>query len=69
MRYRHASADRIGTTGEKGTRKGRSRSGRVRRSTGTAADTSTNAKRVPMLTRSASAVSGTKAAMTRTTAA
>ena len=41
----------------------------MRRSTGTATETSRKANSVPMLTRSASAPSGTKAAMTRTSAA
>ena len=49
-----ASAERIGTTGDSGTRNGRVRSGRVRRSSGTAIETSRNANSVPMLTSSAS---------------
>src|SRR3954468_22355048 len=69
IRYRQASAESTGTTGDPGTRKGRGRSGRVRRRTGTAADTSTNANRVPMLTRLASAPSGTNVAMASTRAA
>ncbi len=41
---------------------------RVRRSTGTATDTTTNAASVPMLTRFARSVSGTKPASRATTA-
>src|SRR3954447_6004983 len=69
IRYRQASADSTGTTGENGTLNGRGRSGRVRRSTGTAADTSTKANSVPMLTRFARLSSGTNVAVTSTSAA
>src|SRR3954452_1403257 len=69
IRYRQASADRIGTTGDHGTRNLRSRSGLVRRSTGTAIETRTKANSVPMLTRSASVVSFTHAAMITTAVA
>src|SRR3954467_13210973 len=69
MRYRQANAERIGTAGDHGTRNLRSRSGLVRRSTGTAIETRTNANSVPMLTRVASVSSLTNAAITRTTAA
>jgi hypothetical protein len=60
--------DTIGSTGECGVRNGRGMSGRVRRSTGTAIDTTRKANSVPMLTISASVLSGTSAAMTATPA-
>ena len=40
VRYRHASAEMTGSTGENGTRNGRSMSGRVCRRIGTVTDTS-----------------------------
>ena len=52
----------IGKTGENGTLKGRSMSGRVRRSTMTPMLARTNAKSVPILTSSTMATSGTNAA-------
>ena len=52
--HRHASTERIGTTGTSGILNPRGRSGRVRRSTITPTDTSTNANSVPMLTISSS---------------
>jgi hypothetical protein len=69
IRYRQATAESTGSTGEPGIRNGRAISGRVRRSTGTETDTSTNANSVPMLTRSASTVSFTNEASTNTPAA
>ena len=53
-------------TGESGTRNGRFMSGLVRRSTGTATETTMKAKSVPMLTRSARALSGTNPASSAT---
>jgi hypothetical protein len=67
IRNRHDSTARAGTTGTHGVRNARRRSGRVRRSTTTPMDTSTNANRVPMLTMSARVDSGTKAATAATT--
>ena len=58
---------RIGSTGTHGTRNPRFRSGRVRRSTITPADTSTNANSVPMLTISSSLSIGNTVAVTATT--
>ena len=52
----------IGNTGTNGTRKPRSRSGWVRRSTTTPMLTITNANSVPMFTSLASSASGRKAA-------
>ena len=48
------TTDRIGTSGTKGTRKPRGRSGCVLRRINTAMDTSTKANNVPMFERSAS---------------
>src|SRR3954454_23356016 len=66
IRYRQASTERTGRTGTPGTRNDRGRSGRVRRSTSTPTATSTNANSVPMLTSSASSLSGTNVEMTAT---
>src|SRR5450759_747771 len=54
----------VGTPGQ---RKGRLRSGRLRRSTRTPTDTRMNANRVPMLTSSASSDNGTNEEITATT--
>ncbi len=56
-----------GSTGTQGARKPRSRSGRVRRSTMTPAETSTKANSVPMLTISSSLSIGNTVAVTATT--
>jgi hypothetical protein len=61
-------ADRAGTSRDSGVFKGRGISGRVTRSTGTAMDTTKKANRVPILTISAMAPSGTNAAGTATPA-
>src|SRR2546422_4169028 len=54
IRTTHVTTDRIGTSGTKGTRKPRGRSGCVLRRINTAMDTSTKANNVPMFERSAS---------------
>src|ERR1700712_303860 len=56
----------MGTTGTPGQRNARGRSGRVRRSTRTPMATRTKANKVPMLTSSASSLSGTNVEMTAT---
>src|SRR5687768_11548480 len=52
IRYRQATIEMIGVIGTQGTRNGRGRSGSDRRRKITAADTSTNAKSVPIFVRS-----------------
>ena len=54
MSQKHSTAERIGSTGDHGTRNPRGRSGRVRRSTTMPRLTSTNADSVPMLIISSS---------------
>src|SRR6185312_1027232 len=65
----HATIEAIGSAGTHGARKPRGRSGRVRRSTTTPAETSTNANRVPTLTISSSLLIGNTDAVRATTTA
>ena len=67
--HTHAQIEAIGSTGTHGARNPRSRSGRVRRSTMTPADTRTNANSVPTLTISSSLLIGNTDAVAATTTA
>src|SRR4029453_16331201 len=62
IRMRQVMIPRTGVTGENGTRNGRSASGWITRMMRTAAQTTVNAKRVPMFVRSARMRKGRKAA-------
>lgn len=64
---RLTTAEIAGSAGTHGMRKGRGRSGRVRRRTMTAIDTMTNAISVPMLTRWPSVPIGVRPAAMATT--
>jgi hypothetical protein len=65
--HRQARPDRIGSTGDHGTRNPRARSGRVRRRIGTPKLTSTNADSVPMLIISSSSSTLDRPAISATT--
>ena len=67
--HRHAPIDAMGSSGTHGARNPRSRSGRLRRSTMTPADTSTKANSVPTLTISSSLAIGNTDAVAPTTSA
>src|ERR1700727_3091717 len=69
INHRQAAIEAIGRSGTQGARNPRGRSGRVRRSTITPADTRTNANSVPTLTISSSLVIGKTEAVAATTAA
>src|SRR6266498_4802538 len=66
--HTQATIARIGITGTHGTLNARGRSGRVRRSTSTPAETRTKANNVPTLTISSSLSAGKKVAAIATSA-
>src|SRR5471030_3042806 len=66
IKYKHATMEMSGVSGTHGTRKGRTRSGSMRRRKITPAETSTNANSVPMLVRSTTSAMFANAANTAT---